>query len=134
MRINLLRISLRQRLLKIAIALTIAIALIFTAPTASWAVLQSSQFIEKPATLIGPRADSPIPLYLRPAANQPSVGYGTNGSAVTVLEQIASFLPEADQAAAWNHVRLENPPYTEGWIQGRFLSFSTTAPVPAPVE
>ncbi|MGC1217358.1 MAG: SH3 domain-containing protein [Phormidesmis sp.] len=134
MRINLLRISLRQRLLKIAIALTIAIALIFTAPTASWAVLQSSQFIERPATLIGPRADSPIPLYLRPAANQPSVGYGTNGSAVTVLEQIASFLPEADQAAAWNHVRLENPPYTEGWVQGRFLSFSATTPVPAPVE
>lgn len=134
MRINLLRISLRQRLLKIAIALTIAIALIFTAPTASWAVLQSSQFIEKPATLIGPRADSPIPLYLRPAANQPSVGYGTNGSAVTVLEQIASFLPEADQAVAWNHIRLENPPYTEGWVQGRFLSFSATTPVPAPVE
>ncbi len=131
-----MQMNLRQQLLKVAIALTLTFALVslFTFPTASWATLQSSQHIEKPAILIGPKADLPIPLYLRPAANQPSVGYGTNGRAVTVLEQIASFLPEADQATAWNHIRLDTPPYTEGWIQGRFLSFSAAAPAPAQAD
>ncbi|MEL7143656.1 MAG: hypothetical protein AAGL08_15720 [Cyanobacteria bacterium J06573_11] len=89
--------------------------------------LQDSQLTERPATLVGPRADAPVPLYLRPAANQPSVGYGMAGSAVTVLEQVASFLPEADQDAAWNHIRLEEAPYTEGWVQGRFLLLSPQA-------
>ena len=73
------------------------------------------------ATLIGPRAEAPIPLALRPAANQPNVGYGMNGDAVTVMEQLASFLPEADPTTAWNHVRLNVEPYTEGWVQGKFL-------------
>ena len=86
-----------------------AIALPITSPT------------EQTATLAGPKADAPIPLYLRPAANQPSVGYGANGDVVTILEQIASFLPEADQSSSWNHIRLEVPPYTEGWVQGKFL-------------
>lgn len=87
--------------------------------------LQDNQLTDQPATLVGPRADAPVPLYLRPAANQPSVGYGMAGSAVTVLEQVASFLPEADQDAAWNHIRLDDAPYTEGWVQGRFLLFPT---------
>lgn len=83
--------------------------------------LPNGQFTEQPATLVGPQPDTPIPLYLRPAANQPNVGYGINGSAVTITEQVASFLPEADQNSAWNHIRLDQPPYTEGWVQGRFL-------------
>ena len=89
--------------------------------------LQDNQLTDQPATLVGPRADAPVPLYLRPAANQPSVGYGMAGSAVTVLEQVASFLPEADQDAAWNHIRLDDAPYTEGWVQGRFLLFPTSS-------
>ena len=93
-------------------------------PAVSAASLGASQVSERPATLVGPRKDAPIPLYLRPAANQPPVGYGASGSTVTVLEQVASFLPEADQNSAWNHIRLEDAPYTEGWVQGRFLSLS----------
>ena len=80
-----------------------------------------SQSAEPLARLVGPQADAPIPLYLRPAANQPNVGYGMSGAVVTVLEQVASFLPEADQSTAWNHIRLEDAPYTEGWVQGKFL-------------
>ena len=84
--------------------------------------LEATLPLESKATLVGPKADAPIPLYLRPAANQPNVGYGMSGDGVTVLEQVASFLPEADQRASWNHIRLNEPPYTEGWVQGRFLS------------
>ncbi|WP_152532266.1 hypothetical protein [Leptolyngbya sp. Heron Island J] len=58
---------------------------------------------------------------MRPAPNQPNVGYGVNGDSVTIMEQLASFLPEADQSTAWNHIRLDNEPYTEGWVQGKFL-------------
>lgn len=95
--------------------------------TASLAAsLPTNQTVEKAATLVGPRENAPIPLYLRPAANQPNVGYGVNGSAVTVTEQISGFLPEADEASAWNHIRLKEPPYTEGWVQGWFLSIPTT--------
>ncbi|MEL6471256.1 MAG: hypothetical protein AAFQ74_16140 [Cyanobacteria bacterium J06623_4] len=90
-----------------------------------WAAgLPGNSIVVQKATLTGPRAEAPIPLYLRPAANQPNVGYGVYGSSVTVLEQLASFLPEADQASTWNHIRLDEPPYTEGWVQGRFLALS----------
>ncbi|MGD1951208.1 MAG: hypothetical protein ACFB14_16380 [Leptolyngbyaceae cyanobacterium] len=88
----------------------------------SWAVeLQGSQQIEQSATLVALRARAPIPIYLRPAPNQPNVGYGVNGDAVTVIERLASFWPEADESNAWNHIRLEHEPYTEGWVQGKFL-------------
>ncbi|MEL6902966.1 MAG: hypothetical protein AAFP07_18675 [Cyanobacteria bacterium J06606_4] len=91
----------------------------------SWAAgLPGNPIVVQKATLTGPRAEAPIPLYLRPAANQPNVGYGVYGSSVTVLEQLASFLPEADQASTWNHIRLDETPYTEGWVQGRFLALS----------
>ncbi|MFK8183894.1 MAG: hypothetical protein AB8B99_11015 [Phormidesmis sp.] len=115
------------RFAAIAFVLCVAVVLTFTLPTvtlptAAWAAdLQSSQASEQPAILVGPKEDAPIPLYLRPAANQPNVGYGMSGAVVTVLEQVASFLPEADQSAAWNHIRLEDAPFTEGWVQGRFL-------------
>ena len=95
----------------------------------SWATdYLGSQTIDQPATLVSPQAKTTIPLYLRPAPNQPNVGYGINGDPVTVMEQLASFLPEADQDTAWNHIRLEHEPFTEGWVQGKFLSFSETNP------
>ena len=98
--------------------------IIFLAPVSDAIALQSSQFIEKPAVLTGPKEGAPIPLYIRPAANQPPVGYGDYGSTVTVIEQVASFLPEADQNSAWNHIRLEDKAHTEGWVQGRFLEMT----------
>ena len=104
----------------IVIALVLCVAGFIIGPVHA-ASLRSNQAVAQSAILVGPKKDSPIPLYLRPAANQPNVGYGNSGALVTVLEQVASFLPEADQSSAWNHIRLEDPPYTEGWVQGRFL-------------
>ncbi|MEM6256142.1 MAG: hypothetical protein AAF821_24780 [Cyanobacteria bacterium P01_D01_bin.156] len=104
----------------IAVAMILAVTC-FQAP--SLAVEQlGAAIVNQPATLIGPRSDAPIPLSLRPAPNQPNVGYGINGDSVTVMEQLASFLPEADASTAWNHIRLNSEPYTEGWVQGKFLS------------
>ena len=88
----------------------------------SWAIdLHNNQSVEASAVLVGQKAKAPIPLYLRPAPNQPNVGYGAHGDSVTVLEQLASLLPEADGSTAWNHIRLNHKPYTEGWVQGKFL-------------
>ena len=119
--------SIWQQLVRIVIGSVVVGCLLITTPILGYSEsvaqgLQTAQFIEKSAVLVGPKADSPVPLYLRPAANQPNVGYGINGSSVTVLEQVASFLPEADPDSAWNHIRLNDSPYTEGWIQGKFLS------------
>lgn len=95
------------------------------APGAHAAV--SGQGEDLPATLVGPRPKAPIAIYLRPAPNQPAVGYGVSGSPVMVTDQIAGFLPEANPDTAWNHIRLEVPPYTEGWVQGRFLQLPLTS-------
>ncbi len=94
-------------------------------PVAQASEILGAQAVDQPATLVGSKAKAPIPLYLRPAPNQPNVGYGISGDPVTVMEQLASFLPEADPTTAWNHVRLRQEPYTEGWVQGKFLAFST---------
>ena len=102
--------------------LTVVLVTMIILPMSGWAVaLQGSQQIEQAATLVGPRAKVPIPIYLRPAPNQRNHGYGINGDAVTVMERLASFLPEADESNAWNHIRLGHEPYTEGWVQGKFL-------------
>ncbi|MEO0434712.1 MAG: hypothetical protein AAF151_23770 [Cyanobacteria bacterium J06656_5] len=115
----------KQTFLGVAIAAICLLTAVIIVPGPSWAMdLQDNQSINQAAILVGPREKSPIPIYLRPAPNQPNVGYGINGDAVTVTEQMASFLPEADPSTTWNHIRLDNEPYTEGWVQGRFLSMA----------
>lgn len=117
-----------QRLIGIVAFVGIILSSLMLSPAMGEAVeILGSQVIDQPATLVGPREKVPIPLYLRPAPNQPNVGYGINGDAVTVMEQLASFLPEADRDTAWNHIRLEHEPYTEGWVQGKFLSMAESA-------
>ncbi|MEM6350114.1 MAG: hypothetical protein AAF766_05065 [Cyanobacteria bacterium P01_D01_bin.14] len=88
--------------------------------------------LEQPAVLISPRDNRPIPLFLRPAPNQPNVGYGFSGSVVTVLEQAGDYFGDADPKTTWNHIRLDDPPYTEGWVQGMFLSTPEIAPIAPP--
>ena len=115
----------QQQLISIGIFIAILLAIVLLAPLSSRAAgLQSRETVEPSATLINPQTAAPIaiPIYLRPAPNQPNVGYGMTGDSVTVLEQLASFLPEADESTAWNHIRLDHEPYTEGWLQGKFLS------------
>ncbi|MEM9487373.1 MAG: hypothetical protein AAGA83_27215 [Cyanobacteria bacterium P01_F01_bin.116] len=113
----------RRRLIRIVAFVGIILSSLVLSPAIGKAAeILGSQVVNQPATLVGPKEKAPIPLYLRPAPNQPNVGYGINGDLVTVMEQLASFLPEADQSTAWNHIRLEHEPYTEGWVQGKFLS------------
>ena len=78
---------------------------------------------EQPAVLVSPKQKTPVPIYLRPAPNQPNVGYGPDGAAVTVLEQAGDYFGDSDPQTTWNHIRLDSPPYTEGWLQGKYLSF-----------
>ena len=96
-------------------------------PSAPIAALQSTPFKERSATLIGPREDAPIALYIRPAPNQQPVGYGISGDPVTITDQFGDYLMGDDPSATWSHVRLNNPPYTEGWLRGRFLSADSPA-------
>ena len=110
-----------------AIAISLPQSMIFSSPVAIpslslLANLQASQFTEQPATLVGPRENSAIALYIRPAPNQQPVGYGMTGDAVTVTDQFGDYLMEDDPSATWSHIRLEKPPYTEGWLRGRFLA------------
>ncbi|MEO1621538.1 MAG: hypothetical protein AAFU53_10975 [Cyanobacteria bacterium J06632_3] len=113
----------------VAIAFCIVIATLLAQPTMGWATgLQTGQFQERSATLIGPREDAPIALYIRPAPNQQPVGYGISGDPVTVFDQFGDFLMEDDPSATWSHIRLEKAPYTEGWLRGRFLSIQPEAP------
>lgn len=125
-----------QRLLQLVLKATVcAIALTFlattpvlfaTAPVIA-AGLSPQPQTEQPATLIGPKANAPIPIYLRPAANQPSVGYGTNGAGVSITEQAGDFFLDGNTDTMWNRIRLNAPPFTEGWVQGKFLLLAEDA-------
>ena len=85
--------------------------------------LSTEPMAEQPAVLVSPKQKTPVPIYLRPAPNQPNVGYGPDGAAVTVLEQAGDYFGDSDPQTTWNHIRLDSPPYTEGWLQGKYLSF-----------
>ncbi|MEM9217813.1 MAG: hypothetical protein AAGD25_26170 [Cyanobacteria bacterium P01_F01_bin.150] len=116
-----------QQLAQGIIAVAVGLAALIIFPVSCWAMdLRDSASAKQTATLVGPMAKAPISLSLRPAPNQPNVGYGRDGDVVTVLEQVADFLPEADESNAWNHIRLNDEPYTEGWIQGKFLTMQET--------
>ncbi|MGD1865934.1 MAG: hypothetical protein ACFB0D_15395 [Phormidesmis sp.] len=126
------------------LGLVAAFTVLFLVPTASMAVgmatsllptdhppvliaaLQSTPFEEQPATLVSPREGSAIPLYIRPAPNQQPVGYGISGDSVTITDQFGDYLMEDDPSATWSHIRLNNAPYTEGWLRGRFLSMDNS--------
>ena len=54
------------------------------------------------------------------------MGYGIGGQTVTVLEQVGDYLDFDDPSATWCHIRLDEKPFTEGWVQGKFLAMATT--------
>ena len=115
-------LSFSKRFLSAVVLLASVLILAISQP----AIAQTTSLLAEPtaeqmATLVGPKADAPIPIYLRPAANQPNVGYGRNGDRVSVLEEFGDFLMEGDRAATWSHIRLEDSPYTEGWVRGTSL-------------
>ena len=99
----------------LAIAFTLTLV---TAPAASWAADSSgNQALNRAVVLVAPEPDTKISVYLQPEANKSRAGYGINGDAVTILEQVSD-----NQSVTWNHIRFDNPPYAEGWVQAEFVS------------
>lgn len=107
----------------------IALALSFMFPSAGWASddlsspvndVTSNQEMSQSASLVAPDPEVKIEVYLQPEANKKKVGYGVNGDAVTVLEQVSG-----NQSVVWNHIRFEGPSsaeeQAEGWVQSSFL-------------
>ena len=95
----------------------VALAISVVSPAPSWAADYSgNQAIDQPASLVAPEPDAKITVYLRPEASKSRVGYGANGDAVTILEQVSD-----NQSVTWNHIRFENSPYAEGWVQDEFM-------------
>ena len=112
-----------NRLSMLVTALAIALAIVASSPDASWAAGDSgNQALNRSATLVAPAPKTKIAVYLRPEANKKRVGYGVNGDSVTVLEQVGD-----NQSTTWNHVRFDNSPYAEGWVQSEFISPSAAA-------
>ncbi len=116
-----------------AIAFTLAFALWLSLSTVSWAAgYSSSQFnsqgsqssenqsIEQPAILISSEPNAKIAIYLRPEEGKNRVGYGIDGDAVTVVEQVSD-----NQSKLWHHIRFDNPPYAEGWVPESSISLKS---------
>ncbi len=104
-------------LLLAAFTFTVALTMVVMLPATGWAAdYQGNQSIDRPASLVAPEPDVEIAVYPQPDAGQRRVGYGANGDAVTILEQVSD-----NQSTTWNHIRFDNPPYAEGWVQAEFV-------------
>ncbi|MGB3789663.1 MAG: hypothetical protein WA949_16755, partial [Phormidesmis sp.] len=120
-------------LMLFAIALTLASTLWLSLSTVSWAAGYSAnqsgsqgnqsfgnQSTEQPANLVSPEPNAKIAIYLRPEEGKNRVGYGIDGDAVTVIEQVSD-----NQSKLWNHIRFDNPPYAEGWVPESSISLKS---------
>lgn len=100
--------------------LILMLSLVLAMPTVSWAAdASSNQALNQSASLLAPDPDAKITVYLQPEVNKDQAGYGVNGDAVTVLEQVSD-----NQSLTWNHIRFDNSPYAEGWVQETFLALT----------
>lgn len=110
--------------IKTTMSVLVSLIVLLALPTASWAAgSQGNQAIQQPATLIAPKPDDKIAIYPQPSTRKRRIGYGIGGDAVTVLEKVGS-----NKGVTWNHVRFDNPPYADGWVQEEFLLFPTDSP------
>ncbi|MGC1306423.1 MAG: SH3 domain-containing protein [Phormidesmis sp.] len=113
-----------RRLLSIFVLAVVTLAVLLTSPLPSWAADRpGNQAMDQPASLVGPKPDAKITVYLRPEASESHVGYGVNGDAVTVLEQVSD-----NQSVIWNHIRFDSPSHAEGWVQAAFISLKADTP------
>ncbi|MEO1396415.1 MAG: hypothetical protein AAFV90_26275 [Cyanobacteria bacterium J06634_5] len=107
-----------QRWLKAIVLPALIAVLILAAPAFSWAAgASSNQALNQAASLLAPEPDAKISVYLQPEANDDQAGYGVNGDSVTVLEQVSD-----NQSLIWKHIRFDNSPYAEGWVQETFIT------------
>ena len=80
----------------------------------------SNQGMEQSASLVAPEPEMKINIYPRPGTRQSPIGYGVDGDAVVVLEQTGS-----NEGTVWNHIRFENAPDSDGWVQLEYLSLQS---------
>lgn len=107
-----------QRWLKAIVLPALIAVLVLAAPASSWAAgASSNQALNQSASLLAPEPDAKISVYLQPEANDDQAGYGVNGDSVTVLEQVSD-----NQSLIWKHIRFDNSPYAEGWVQATFIT------------
>ncbi|MEM6254561.1 MAG: hypothetical protein AAF821_16725 [Cyanobacteria bacterium P01_D01_bin.156] len=104
-------------MLRAAIPLIILLTVLVSLPDVAWAA--SNQALQQPATLIAPKPSYKIAIYPQPDQRKRRIAYGMGGDTVKVLEQVGS-----NQGITWNHIRFDNPPYTDGWVQEKFLLLS----------
>ena len=109
-----------KRLVSVFVLPALMFMMLIAVPAASWAAIQSNnQDINQSASLVAPEPDAKITIYLRPEANRQRAGYGVNGDAVTILEQVSD-----NQSVVWNHIRFDDAAAAEGWVQAEFLSLA----------
>lgn len=109
--------QLLSRLLLAVVTFTVAFTMVVMLPADGWAAdYQGNQSINQPASLVAPEPDAEIAVYPQPEAGQRQVGYGANGDAVTILEQVSD-----NQSTTWSHIHFDNPPHAEGWVQAEFV-------------
>ncbi|MEM8612669.1 MAG: hypothetical protein AAGF93_11670 [Cyanobacteria bacterium P01_H01_bin.105] len=90
-------------------------------PSSGWAAdTQGNQAIQQSATLRASKPDQKIAIYPQPSTRKRRIGYGINGDAVIVLETVGS-----NKGIIWDHIRFDNPPYANGWVQEEFLMRQT---------
>ena len=107
---------------KVVIGVAIAFSvLLLLAPPSFASSFSDSGGVEQAAVFVDLNGEQSIPIYLRPAPNQPTVGYGVSGNPVTVLDQVGDYLAFDDPQATWCHIRIEVKPYLEGWTQAKYL-------------
>lgn len=117
----------QQLFVRIAVAIVLPVLIfgfVLSAPAASWGDASSNQSLNQSASLTAPEPDAKIAIYRQPNTEEGQTGYGVNGDAVTVLEQVSD-----NQSLTWNHIRFDNPPYAEGWVQETFLSLAEASQV-----
>lgn len=113
--------TMNQQLSNVVLRATLSLIIMFTVlvalPTPGRAANnQGNQALQQSATLIAPKPSDKISIYPQPDRRKRRIGYGMGGDAVTVLEQVGS-----NQGVTWHHIRVDAPPYTNGWVQENFL-------------
>ncbi|MEO1619964.1 MAG: hypothetical protein AAFU53_02905 [Cyanobacteria bacterium J06632_3] len=120
-----------RRLLQAIVLFALILGVVLLAPGDSWAAALNNQgqnqALNESAILTAPEPDAKITVYLQPEANEKKVGYGVNGDVVTILEQVSD-----NHSLIWNHIRFDNPPYAEGWLQETFLTLNGSSPGASP--
>jgi hypothetical protein len=102
----------------LVLLLVLLIALWTLGGSALAAGKQSNQGLDRLATLTADSPNFEISVYPQPDRKLDRLGYGLSGDTVTILEQMS-----VNRVFSWYRIRFDNPATTEGWIEGKYLTF-----------